>query len=64
MLTTRLQVRACAGSGLTETGQFRFQFHQRFTHAFFVRKLSFGSFSSHVLALAPKFRTKKNARKR
>jgi len=35
------------------------QFHQRFTRAFFVRKLRFGSFSSYVLALAPKFRTKK-----
>ena len=35
------------------------QFHQRFTRAFFVQKLHFGSFSSYVLALAPKFRTKK-----
>jgi len=32
--------------------EFRSQFHQRFTHAFFVRKLSFGSFSSYFLALA------------
>ncbi len=35
------------------------QFHQGFTLAFFVQKLSFGSFSSYVLALAPKFRTKR-----
>ncbi len=35
------------------------QFHQRFTRAFFVQKLRFGSFSSYILALAPKFRTKK-----
>jgi len=35
------------------------QFHQCFTRMLFVRKLRFGSFSSYVLALAPKFRTKK-----
>jgi len=35
------------------------QFHQHYTRAFFVRKLRFGSFSSYVLTLAPKFRTKK-----
>jgi len=34
------------------------RFHQHFTRAFFVRKLRFGSFSSYVLALAPKFCTK------
>ncbi len=33
------------------------QFHQRSTRAFFVQKLRFGSFSSYVSALAPKFRT-------
>jgi hypothetical protein len=31
------------------------QFHQRFKRAFFVQKLHFGSFSSYILALAPKF---------
>ncbi len=34
------------------------QFHKRFAHAFFIQKLLFGSFSSYVLALVPKFRLK------
>ncbi len=38
------------------------RFHQHFTRAFFVWKLRFGSFSSYILALAPKF-CQKNAQK-
>ncbi len=39
----------------------RCQFHQRFFACFFRTIVLFGSFSSYILALAPKFRTK-NAR--
>ncbi len=45
-----------AGTSRKET---RRQFHQRSRRAFFVQKLCFGSFSSYVLALAPKFCLKK-----
>jgi hypothetical protein len=34
------------------------QFHQRFFACFFRTNVLFGSFSSYVLALAPKFRMK------
>ncbi len=33
-------------------------FHQHFTLAFFIQKLRSGSFSSYILALVTKFRTK------
>ncbi len=34
------------------------QFHQRFLRTFFVQKYFLAAFSSYILALAPKFRTK------